>query len=424
MRRWIVFLLVCFAATAAGPQAERRLIELAQRSRGLELRDALLGEFGREKLEAGAAFAGYRGDFFFAVLSAAQPKLFVDDRPAPGRARRVKRSEIWIHTTKLSVGRSHAYYFEVDGERIGKTIDVRAYAPDHYPRADTPQGRVSKKFGHTSKIYPGMKSDWWFYASPGVDPERPAPLMVWQDGQRFAMRDSPSRLFTVTENLVRQGRIPPMIQLMIAPGYTGEKRMRSIEYDTVTDRYARFVLEEILPELEKHYKVRADAYSRGIAGQSSGGICALNAAWQRPDAFARVLSRIGSYTAIAWRSRREKGGDVLDGGHFFPSMVRKAKKRNIRVWMEDGAQDLENSHGSWPLQNIQLANSLKMRGYDFRFNFGNARHSTANGDSLLPEALAWLWRDYDPARTGQSFEMDPAEKAKPYFRVVRLNRHE
>ena len=150
--------------------------------------------------------------------------------------------------------------------------------------------------------------------------------------------------------------------------------------------------------LEKHQQIRKDGYSRGIGGQSSGGICSLNAAWHRPDAFARVLSRIGSYTAIAWRTKQMKGGDVLDGGHFYPSMVRKEDKRNIRVWMEDGAEDLENDHGSWPLQNIQLANSLKMREYDFRFVFGNAQHNTAYGDSLLPEALRWLWRGYDPAK--------------------------
>jgi len=86
--------------------------------------------------------------------------------------------------------------------------------------------------------------------------------------------------------------------------------------------------------------------------------------------------------------------------------------------------DLENSHGSWPLQNIQLANSLKMREYDFRFRFGNAQHNTTNGDSMLPEALSWLWRDYDPSKTEQAFEMDPAEREKPYFRVERLNRSE
>ena len=269
-----------------------------------------------------------------------------------------------------------------------------------------------------------MKSDWWYYTSPGVKSGEPVPLMVWQDGQGFAKRNSPSRLFTVTENLVAQRTIPPMVHLLIAPGYVGDKRMRSIEYDTVSDRYTRFVLEEILPELEKSQKIRPDAYSRAIGGQSSGGICSFTAAWLRPDAFARVLSRIGSYTAIAWRSKDMRGDDVLDGGHFYPSMVRKERKRNIRVWMEDGSEDLENTHGSWPLQNIQLANSLKMREYDFRFVFGNAQHNTAHGDARLPEALTWLWRDYDPARTEQTFEMHPAESNKPYFRVVQLNRHE
>ena len=137
-----------------------------------------------------------------------------------------------------------------------------------------------------------------------------------------------------------------------------------------------------------------------------------------------MVSRVGSFTSIAWRSGDEKGQDLLESGHSLPFRVRKGEKRNIRVWMEDGSMDLENEHGSWPLQNIQLANSLKMREYDFRFRFRNAQHGSVNGDSMLPDALAWVWRGYDPAKTSQEFVMDPAEKDKPYFRVERLNRVE
>ena len=193
--------------------------------------------------------------------------------------------------------------------------------------------------------------------------------------------------------------------------------MRSIEYDTVSDRYPRFLMEEVLPEVEKTYKLRPDGYSRAIGGESSGGICAFNAAWLMPDKFARVHSAVGSFTSIQWRPEEK-----LDGGNVYPFMVRKEPKRNIRVWMSDGADDLENNHGSWPMQNIQMANSLKLREYDFHFRFGTAAHGGAQAALDLPESLTWLWRDYDPKQTSQEFKMDPAEKDKPFFRVTISNR--
>ena len=131
--------------------------------------------------------------------------------------------------------------------------------------------------------------------------------------------------------------------------------------------------------MEKAYKLRQDGYSRGIAGESSGGICSLNAAWFMPDKFSRVHSTIGSFTSIQWRPEQN-----LDGGNLYPFKVRKEPKRNIRVWMSDGMDDLENDHGSWPLQNIQLANSLKMREYDYHFRFGMATHDSAQAGIDLP----------------------------------------
>jgi enterochelin esterase family protein len=169
--------------------------------------------------------------------------------------------------------------------------------------------------------------------------------------------------------------------------------------------------------VEKTYKLRQDGYSRAIAGESSGGICAFNAAWLMPDKFSRVHSAVGSFTSIQWRSKEN-----ADGGNVYPFMVRKDPKRNIRVWMSDGADDLENNHGSWPMQNIQMANSLKFREYDFHFRFGTAAHGGAQAALDLPESLTWLWRDYDPKKTSQEFTMDPAEKDKPFFRVAGLNR--
>src|ERR1051326_406802 len=191
-----------------------------------------------------------------------------------------------------------------------------------------------------------MKSDYWSYAAPGVDPAVPAPLMVWQDGQGLIGEFSQQRLATVTENLVHQKLIPPLVYVMIQPGTSPDGRaMRAIEDDTVSDRYARFLMEEVLPEVEKMYKLRPDGYSRAIAGSSSGGICAFNVAWIMPDRFSRVHSAVGSFTSIQWRPQEK-----LEGGNVYPFKVRKEEKRNIRIWMSGGWDDLENTFGSWPMQ--------------------------------------------------------------------------
>src|ERR1035438_5188217 len=130
-----------------------------------------------------------------------------------------------------------------------------------------------------------------------------------------------------------------------------------------------------------------------------------------------VHSAVGSFTSIQWRPEEK-----LEGGNVYPFKVRKEPKRNIRIWMSDGADDLENDHGSWPMQNIQMANSLKLKEYDFHFRFGAAAHGGGPAGLDLPESLAWLWRDYDPKKTAQEFRIEPVEKEKPLFRVTISNR--
>ncbi len=316
----------------------------------------------------------------------------------------------------------HGFYYTVNGARTGGSTDVPAYGPDSYPKPGVPQGTLSDKIVHTSKIYDGMQSNYWIYVPAQYDAHVPAALMVWQDGQALIQRDSASRTLTVVDNLIAQKKIPVMIQVFIQPGTIGEKAMRSIEYDTVSDRYARFLRDEILADVQAKYNIRKDAYSRAIAGISSGGICAFNAAWQQNDQFSRVLSRIGSFTSIQWRHDQADPRDNILGGNDYPFLVRKEPKHNIRVWLQDSSEDLENDYGSWPMQNIQMANSLKLREYDFHFSWGCGSHNPAHGNAELPEELTWLWRDYDPAKTEQTYVMDPAEKSKPMFRVKSLNR--
>jgi enterochelin esterase family protein len=298
---------------------------------------------------------------------------------------------------------------------FGGRTDVPAYGPDSYDQPGVPRGKLSEKKVHTSRIYPGMTSDYWVWTPAQYDPKTPAALMVWQDGQGMTAREG-TRSQIVFENLTQQKKIPVMVHVFISPGTIGTRRMRSQEYDSVNDTYPRFLRDEILPEVYREYNIRRDGYSRAIAGNSSGGICAFNAAWQQNDQFTRVLSRIGSFTSIQWLPGE------LDGGNTYPFKIRKEPKHNIRVWLQDGSEDLENRFGSWPLQNLQMANSLKMMDYDFHLSFGNGTHNSAQGNAELPESLTWLWRGYDPARTSETYEMEAAEKAKPLFRVRIHNR--
>lgn len=380
-----------------------------------EFRAALIESMGEASVVKGTAVLGHGPDFIFAVESSAVPTLFVDDTEI-GKMRRVKGWPLWFGITRLETGTSHSFYYTVKDERLGGLSDVAACPPDCYAEQGAPQGTLTEKFVHTSKIYDGMTSEYWIYVPAQYDPKAPSALMVWQDGHSHIQRDGPAHTLNVVDNLIHQEKIPVMIQVFVSPGKAGDKNMRSLEYDTVDDTYARFLRDELLPEVEARYYIRKEAYSRAIAGVASGGICAFNVAWQQPDVFSRVLSIAGSYTSIQWRPGES------DGGNIYPFKVRKEDVRNIRVWLQDGSGDLENLHGSWPLQNIQLANSLKLKGYDFHFSYGSGSHNPAHGYAEMPESLSWLWRDYDPAKTQQVYEMDPAEKKKPLFRVRIHNR--
>ena len=179
----------------------------------------------------------------------------------------------------------------------------------------------------------------------------------------------------------------------------------------------------MLAEVSLKYNIRKDAYSRAIMGLSSGGIASLNAAWQMPDQFSRVISWIGSFVSLQW----QENPAVREGGQDYPDKVLREPKRNIRVWLQDGSRDQQygaapRNYGNWPAANLRMANALKLAGYDFHLSFGEGTHNSAQGAVELPEELTWLWAAYDPAKTAQQFEQDPDEKAKPPFRFTLVDR--
>jgi enterochelin esterase family protein len=356
-------------------------------------------------------------EFFFAVQSASAATVVIDGEP-PIPLKQVAGTNYWYLLKRLRLGTTHQYHYFGGGREIG-AYQVAGYNPDSYPIAGVARGRLSERKTLKSTAYSGMSSNYWVYVNPGADLTNGAPLMVWQDGETIVGNQDLMRLRLqiVSDNLVAKKQIPPMIHVLIQPGTGGEAQaMRSIEYDTVSDRYGKY-LEEVLADVEKTYKVRNDAYSRAIAGASSGAICAFNVAWYYPDRFSRVLSHIGSYSGIQWHPERNQ-----DGGYIVPYNVRRGAKKNLRVWMSDGADDQEANSGSWPLNNIQLANSLKLKDYDFHFRFGVSLHAIAQGAMDLPESLTWLWRDYDPTKTQQRYQMEESERARPLFRVSITNR--
>jgi len=259
--------------------------------------------------------------------------------------------------------------------------------PDSQRQEGVPQGKVTQH-NWTSKIFPGSTRDYWVYVPAQYKPESPACVMVFQDGKNYMKEDGDFRVPIVFDNLIAKGEMPVTIGVFINPGMNPPtspdakpESNRSFEYDTLSNQYARFLLEEILPEVAKDYKLVDNAEGRAIGGISSGGICSFTVAWERPDAFSKVLSHVGSFTNIR-------------GGHNYEAMVRKTPKKPIRVFMQDGSADLDNAHGNWPLANQELAAALKFAGYDYRFEYGDGGHNGKHGGALLPESLRWLWRDY------------------------------
>lgn len=263
------------------------------------------------------------------------------------------------------------------------------HGPDSQRQDGVPRGELTKH-EWTSKIFDGTTRDYWVYVPKQYDGKSPACVMVFQDGEWYQDEKRDFRVPVVFDNLIHKGEMPVTIGIFINPGVFTEtlergkpKSNRSFEYDTLSDQYARFLLEEILPEVGKTHRLTDDPEGRAICGISSGGICAWTVAWERPDAFRKVLSHVGSFTNIR-------------GGHVYHALIRKTEPKPIRVLLQDGSGDLDNAHGNWFLANQEMAAALKFAKYDYKTEFGEGGHNGIHGGAILPDSLRWLWRDYQP----------------------------
>jgi gluconolactonase len=261
---------------------------------------------------------------------------------------------------------------------------------DHQEQPGVAKGQVEKFSWKDSKVYPGTERDYWIYLPANLDAAKAYPVVIFCDGGGVVNPKGQMRAPVVLDNLIAKGEIPPMLGLFINPGSVppavpgGKGRStRSYEYDTPDGLYARFLIDEMLPELAKHAKVSPRPEDRALAGVSSGGICAFSAAWHRPDAFRKVITGIGSFTHIR-------------GGIWFPAAIRKTERKPIRVFLQEGEKDLDNVHGNWPIANHDLVAALAFAGYDHKAVFGVEGHSGKHLGAILPDALRWLWRKDEP----------------------------
>ena len=254
-------------------------------------------------------------------------------------------------------------------EGEGDIIDPGPYmrTADSMSQPGVPKGKITS-YTWASKIY-GDSRTYKIYVPAQYDKSKPAPLMVFQDGSKFISNyDTP----IIFDNLIHKKELPPIIVLFIDPG-----SKRATEYDSPGDRYVGMLVNEVIPEVNKLYPLVNDPSGWAIGGHSSGGSCAFTAAWERPDKFSRVMSFIGSFY-------------IVKGGNKYPQAIRSSPPKPIRVFLQDGSNDLNG----WPEGNKAVAAALKEKDYHYRFVFGDAGHDGRHGNEIFPETLRWLWRGY------------------------------
>lgn len=394
--------LMLLPALIAPAGAAERLTPTALQAKlknpdAFDLDDEILAMFGGEANLAQGPNPKVEGTTVaWAIEAKGQPKVVSEDGKFTAALTRISDTHVYAAAVTVPAGFATRWAFEVDGKRLphpgargGDWAQLEVYSEylDSHERSQFPKGKLTKLPKFRSKVFEGTSRDWWVYVPAQATGDKPAAVMVFQDGGGYT-----GFIPTVFDNLIAKMDMPPTVGIFIQPGtFDDGKSNRSFEYDTLSGQYTRFLLEEILPEVEKtqNLKLRHDAAGRAIAGISSGGICAWTVAWERPDEFSKVLSWVGSFTNIA------SGKTGREGGHNYEAMVRKTPPKPIRVFLQDGANDLDNANGNWPLANQTLAKSLAFAKYDYKFVYGEGFHSNLHGRAILPDSLRWLWRGWE-----------------------------
>ncbi|BCU75875.1 SMP-30/gluconolactonase/LRE family protein [Luteolibacter sp. LG18] len=251
-----------------------------------------------------------------------------------------------------------------------------------------PFGTVTKHTFAASKVYPGTTRDYWVYTPAQYDPAKPACLMVFQDGSGYVNEKGADKVPIVFDNLIHSKEMPVTIGLFVDPGVTPAadakalpRYNRSYEYDAFSGDYAKFLTDELIPEVAKERNLSPNPDHRGLCGASSGGCASFFAAWKRPDQFRRVYSMIGTFVGL-------RGGDEL------ATLVRKTEPLPLRVFLQDGSNDQNIYCGDWWMANQEMERSLQFAGYEVNHAWGEGPHSHQHGGAILPDAMRWLWKDF------------------------------
>ncbi|HET6181044.1 MAG TPA: alpha/beta hydrolase-fold protein [Candidatus Sulfotelmatobacter sp.] len=289
--------------------------------------------------------------------------------------------------------------------------------PDSLPQDGVPKGEIRGPFALPSNAYPGTQHTYWVYVPAQYDPAVSASLMIYNDGQAFMNPEGEVRAQNVMDNLIFRRELPLMIAVFINPGRRPDQpepnatewgdhtTNRPTEYNSLDDKYARVIVDELMPALAKEYNISKDPERRGIGGSSSGAIAAFTVAWQRPNEFRKVLSNVGSFVD-------------LRGGNAYPDIIGKNDKKPIRIFLCDGRNDNRGQRPGepytdakdWFYQNVRMMEALSAKGYDVNYAWGINKHGQKMGGAILPEMMRWLWRDHE-------FSSDPNNSVERSFDV-------
>ncbi len=262
------------------------------------------------------------------------------------------------------------------------------FHPDMEKKDGVPAGEIRRGMYTDSAIFPGTTRDYAVYVPAQYDGKKPAALMVFQDGISY-LKIVPIAF----DNLIHAGDMPITIGLFVNPGVVPEldesslaRYNRSFEYDATDDRYARFLLEEMIPVALGELNITKDPNLRSLCGSSSGGIAAFVAAWNRPDQFRRIYTTVGTFVG-------------LRGGNELPVLVRKTEPKPLRIFLQDGRNDLDIYCGSWWVANQDMLSSLTWAGYEVNHEWGEGGHNRKHGNAIFPDVMRWLWKGWDENST-------------------------
>lgn len=272
-------------------------------------------------------------------------------------------------------------------------VFLKGFSQIEYPvledskvKEGVPQGEILGPFIHESDAFPETVREFFIYVPAQYKKETPAALMVSFDGYNMAINKW--KLPVVLDNLIDSKEVPITIGVFIEVGVqkseidgTYDRPIRSVEYDSRSPETATMVIDEILPKVKAQYNISDNPNDNLIAGNSSGGNAAFSVAWERPDIFRRVFTGVGSYTS-------------LRDGHEFLTLIRKTEHKPLRIYLQDGSNDLNNFSGNWFLANNYMLSSLEWAGYEVNYTWGEDTHGYRHAGAIMPDILRWLWKDY------------------------------